>query len=819
MRLSLAVSMSLALAALCPTTAQAQKKEALIVFKDGFFISGRVVEKRELFFDPASGAAVSIPKSGGLITLDDYVRRIYFIPGQLQEVLEQKNPANKDLMEFRRPSGNFAPKFIFPDWTLESHTPWNNKWERNLKFYIARKDGVTGYQDMTQRIVAFTPHHIYIQTLHFKWDMFYLTKEYGLQEVRSLLFKYLADKKEFKDLKEFDKRHLVAKFLGQVGWHEAAEKELENLGSDYPNELAAIAPLKEKLKKIRADQFVEGIERAFKNGQHKEAQESLAKYATDGMAPLVSPKNQLTATDLKNKYDELNEKLTQAKSLLKDLPTRLGRVNQPFWKGAVEPILAELNHDTLNRLDSFIVFAQQHVRELEEKKKPTQTSEEVLALAVTGWLLGNGAAEPDVKNARQLFKARKLVLDYQKNDQQLLRAQTVASFTREYALPLDVLARLIRQLPPPFPLDQDQISTDIQKLEIEVPDSNGGKYFLQLPPGYNHNRPSPVLLYLHGGKEKVENMLERHYSGLAAQHGYILAAPIWGRGLQPTYGFSEREHGIVSDCLRDLRRRLQVDSDRVFLAGYEQGADAALDIGLGHPDQFAGILPMCVNPRYFPDKCWSNAQYLPVYMVDADRQGTTSKAISDLFKNWVRGSYPALYIEYKGRGVEFFGAELPTMFDWMNRKKRFFPGRELGRWSNTAAGGEEFKTMRTCDNRFYWLSTDAIGDGHLNSSAGWDRNIIPATLQGNVSVGNESKGKKDANVWTQFNIRTRGVKQVSLWISPSAHDFTRPARIILNGTQIGGTRLIPPSAAVLLEDFYHSGDRQRLFFARVDLKP
>src|SRR5262249_26328402 len=126
----LPIVLALAAATLFPAPSHAQKKEALIIFKDGFLISGKVVEKRTILTDPASGQSVSIPVTGGLITLDDVVRRIYFIPGQLQEVLEQKNPAGKDLMEFRRGAALSAGKVIYPDWTLESHTPWNNKWER-----------------------------------------------------------------------------------------------------------------------------------------------------------------------------------------------------------------------------------------------------------------------------------------------------------------------------------------------------------------------------------------------------------------------------------------------------------------------------------------------------------------------------------------------------------------------------------------------------------------------------------------------------------------------------------------------------------------
>src|SRR5262249_24594367 len=151
-----------------------------------------------------------------------------------------------------------------------------------------------------------------------------------------------------------------------------------------------------------------------------------------------------------------------------------------------------------------------------------------------------------------------------------------------------------------------------------------GEYVVQLPPEYHPNRSYPVLVLLHGSREKPEAMIER-VSDLAARHGFILAAPLWaGDSSRPSYTYSGREHAVALDTLRDLRRRVQVDSDRVFLLGFEKGADAALDIGMSHPDEFAGVLSMCGAPRYYTserNRYQTNAQYLPFYLVEGDKHG------------------------------------------------------------------------------------------------------------------------------------------------------------------------------------------------------
>src|SRR5262249_32789239 len=261
-------------------------------------------------------------------------------------------------------------------------------------------------------------------------------------------------------------------------------------------------------------------------------------------------------------------------------------------------------------------------------------------------------------------------------------------------------------------------------------------------------------------------------------------------GIGGEYGYSAQEHAIILDVIRDLRRRFQVDSDRVFLFGSEQGAAMAYDIGLSHPDLFAGVMPMGAWPRYFAQVYTANAQYLPFYVVDGDR----NFALPPKGKNqnrqqlldWTKNRYNTLYAEYKGRNSEFFAEELPYLFDWMSRKKRANPIPEYGT-------GGAFHTMRATDNRFYWLGTDSVLPRSINSidNPKWFT-VKSATLYGSVDRGSN-----------HLQIKAYGVRNVNIWLGPNMIDLTKDAKISLNGGLPRPIRkdLIQPKLEVLLEDF------------------
>jgi pimeloyl-ACP methyl ester carboxylesterase len=328
---------------------------------------------------------------------------------------------------------------------------------------------------------------------------------------------------------------------------------------------------------------------------------------------------------------------------------------------------------------------------------------------------------------------------------------------------------------------------------------------VQAPPEYNHGRDFPVLILLHNYGDKPKDLLQR-FQPFAARHGFLLVAPDWNDLGDDGYTYSRGEHGAVIDVLRDVRRRFQVDSDRVFLFGLGQGANMAFDVGLAHPDLFAGVMPMSGGPYYQAERCWKNAQYLPFYVVNGDRAGESHKQTYQLFQHWVVRNYPMLYVHYKGRGAEWFGGELPNLFDWMKRKKRANPISALGDGVGGSLGNE-FQSMRSTDNRFYWLTSDAIDEKHLVEGTKWKASVTPATVTAVIRDN-------------QITAKTYGLNQLTIWLCRNQVDFDKPVSVAINLKPVRNAAKLTPSVEIMLEDFILRGDRQRLNVAKMafDLK-
>src|SRR5260370_14633588 len=146
------------------------------------------------------------------------------------------------------------------------------------------------------------------------------------------------------------------------------------------------------------------------------------------------------------------------------------------------------------------------------------------------------------------------------------------------------------------------------------------------------------------------------------------------------------------------------------------------------------------------------------------------------------------------------------IFDWMGRKKRAAAFPELGRTGGGGPFGDEFQSLRPTDNRFYWLSGDGLGERHTNDSArNFNFKIGPATLQARSSEGN------------QINVHANGFKTITVWLGQGMIDFEKPVKIFVNMQLRLANRKVTPSAALLLEDLYLRGDRQRQFLAKVEL--
>ncbi|HZZ78948.1 MAG TPA: PHB depolymerase family esterase [Gemmataceae bacterium] len=790
-----------------------QKREAIVIFKDGFDIKGTVNEKvREYVWDKDSGRG--FPVMSGEFFLTDHVRTITFSPTQVTKVYQPKAGEMRENMLLKlRDSFPLQKRHILPEFEMDKIGDWTEKGDRIINFTNKANNRPIV---MKQQMAMVTPQFIQVTTDDYEWNPTYFTEEIGRELTRKVALHILNTRKQFKELPDAQKYLKLAEFMQQAGWYKETELELQAIIDNHPTYKKTAEEMLDKLKAEKTNLYVDDIERLGNIGQHSIAMQRLEVYERNNFKKIVRPALAIKAADLKVKYAKTKTDIELAKAYLKTMPAYTKK-NAETWTKATEFIDDELNPDTIDRLETFLLFAQQYETDRKNKKQPAQTAEEVLALAVTGWLQGKLSAEPDVKLALKLAKGRDFLTEYLTSESSVKRTNLLSAYMRDNEVPIDVLARLVRMIPPVAPHDPKLLNNNVQTVKTD----DGTTYYLQLPPDYHHQRAYPVAILLHSGRDTAEDTIKR-FSEDAARHGFILAAPQWtGKGffknkVEP----GAREQQMVLDTLRDLRRRFQVDSDRVFLFGWEDGGGLAFDVGLGHPDLFAGVVPMngvftLFTKRFY----WPNAQYLPFYVIEGDRNGGNPKLMRELFKDWTRSPYNCIYVEYKGRGSEWFGLEVPKVMDWMSRKKRYTPLKEMGRATFGNNIGEEFHSTRASNNRFYWLSCEAITDRCLHDpyDKRWAGTFRPATFQANLSIGNKSDKSGTAKIWNQVNMRVSGAKKLTFWITPGMMDLTKPLAVWINGTQVGPTRQVSPSAETLLEEVFRTGDRQRIYIAKVEL--
>jgi hypothetical protein len=269
---------------------------------------------------------------------------------------------------------------------------------------------------------------------------------------------------------------------------------------------------------------------------------------------------------------------------------------------------------------------------------------------------------------------------------------------------------------------------------------------------------------------------------------------------QLEYNYSAREHAAVLNCLRDACRRFAIDTDRVYLSGQSTGGDAAWDIGLAHPDLWAGVMPIVAQSDRYCSRYWENARCVPFYVVAGELDGgKLVKNARDLDRYLKRG-FDTTVVEFKGRGHEDFYDEVLRLFDWMvHFRRNFFP--------------PEFAcvTMRPWDNYFWWVELQGLPPKASVDPADWPPGpgVRPVEVKATINKDNG------------LNV-TAGTAQVTVWLAPKGlHggmiDFQQRSTITVNGRRINNPdQMIRPDLRTMLEDVRTRGDRQHPFWARLD---
>ncbi|MFO0876614.1 MAG: hypothetical protein U0840_04505 [Gemmataceae bacterium] len=131
--------------------------------------------------------------------------------------------------------------------------------------------------------------------------------------------------------------------------------------------------------------------------------------------------------------------------------------------------------------------------------------------------------------------------------------------------------------------------------EFMLHDSTQTIYQLWVPRSYMHATPHAAIVFV-SGKAVPDELLA--FDALCRKFNVLFAVAYnGGDEVHPALRMQ-----LTLDVLDDLRRRMNIDTDRLYLAGFSQGARTACDIAYAYPEFVGGVLAIsgASSPRPEP---------------------------------------------------------------------------------------------------------------------------------------------------------------------------------------------------------------------------
>jgi pimeloyl-ACP methyl ester carboxylesterase len=771
--------------ALCFTAAPRLAATTLLL-KDGRALEGtRYAEVSSVAENPLSPKSPSgeVPLTP-LLVIDDGLRRTFIHTSQVREILEQnsRRDVRINLWQPVAERGGGVGRIG----QAVSITPFD---EFGRRTYEMRS--TDGPLVVVQGITQITPLYTKVEGLMgvprpIVWDMRIATSSIPRETLQRILS--TAVKKE-----DLEGRLQIVRLYATSERYRDAGAELEKIVKDFP-EREDLKQFTRQLRQLGARLILKEIQLRGEAGQHELARGLLSQFPTEG----VSGETLAQVRELLDKYaagdQHRKHVLTQLQEFTASIADENGR---RLAESFVKEIGEDLNEDTIKRLASFERLSDD----------AASTAEQKVALAMSGWLVGANQATDNFQLAVTLAHVRDLVLRWLREPNAEKRAVVATELVDTEAATVERVAQILKLMKPPLEVPKDA-ERGPRMFELPVsglPGESDSRYVVQLPPEYDPLRHYPTIVTLADGAATPERMLDfwagpldkeksGERLGQATRHGYITIAVDWRKPHQTSYEYSAREHHAVLGALRDACRRFAIDTERVFLTGHGLGGDAAWDIGLAHPDLWAGVIPIVAVADRYCGRYAKNADFLSWYVVagelDGDKLARNARELDRYFTQYS----DLTVVEFLGRGYEPFSDEIQRLFDWMGRRQRTMP-KEI-----------ECVSMRPWDNFFWWVEVNGLPDRAMVLPGNWppDRTARPAPINGKRLETNKVSVKVQAG-------------KVIVWLSPELVDFNQRLVVEVNNRPISPRdRIVRPDLTVLLEDARTRGDRQHPFWAKLE---
>ena len=765
-----------------------------VTMKDGRILTGEIAPIESVAVNPNSRKASGENTIEKIVVIDDQLRLTYVPKNLILDIAQDDLDASAEVFKLRQPIFRSSSQAAISLGAYKTSEPFDQFGRRTIYF-----NGTP----LIQGITEIAPGYVRAQGINMGIDMRFSPHSFRRDFLTSMIRKTI-------DPSSLSDRLRIYLFYTQAELFEEAAAELEEIINDFKSEPENTEQLDAGLRMIRqlsATRLVDELRLRRDAGQHRNVHALIKAFSGENISADLTQ----SVRSLAREYIEEDEKEERILSELHRMADELSNDDQKREASAIlDEINRELNPNTSNRFAEFLLSLADE----------SLSDEQRLAIGISGWLVGNAGTDNRPELALSMVRLRSKIRSYLLESSPTKRSLILEEIKSEEAsTPLDTPARILRYMKPPVETEPADPSL-YGFYHIEVPSFEEGKtfeYFVQLPPEYDPNRKYPTVVTLHGERTTPQMQLDwwagswnektaddgtvlKERLGQGARFGYIVIAPRWGNEEESFRG-TGAESGAVLYTLRDAMRRFSIDTDRVFLSGHSAGGDAAWDLGLSHPDLWAGIIPICGKAIRYPFYLRKNARFVPVYAVNGELDGgktSLSKGVLDPGMNQTH-PFDMTCVVFRGRGNESFSDELIRLFEWMRpRSRNFFPKERVTVYS-----------MRPWDYYFWLAELGDFPEKSMILPINWTIGKLPAKF---------SPAKTDILPVTENKIRIISTAQAcTVFLAPEIVNFDQRIEITFNGKRISPPNgVITPTLDVLLDDARTRADRLHPFRAKLD---
>lgn len=298
-----------------------------------------------------------------------------------------------------------------------------------------------------------------------------------------------------------------------------------------------------------------------------------------------------------------------------------------------------------------------------------------------------------------------------------------------------------------------------------------GTYRTLIPQNYDENKPWQVLIAFPDEGSTAEICIQTWKTSV--KDCFIVSPERFGTNWEN----SVNRLPVIYYVLRDVKKRYNLDDNRIYVAGFGKSADAVWNTVIAMPDCFAAFTAVGGNPPENPDELASISNLPACFSAGAGGNPAVLEANRKADKKLIQLKAEHSYSEPAELGSAFSIEESKKSFQWMSGKTRKISPETLTACQNGNA--TRFST--------YWLDMD-IMDPKASVTASVKNNIVEIT--------------------------STGVKQVTLYLNDNIMDFSKTLIVKANGKTAYSGRAVE-DIQTLCERFFESKDRLNLYSAKV----